>query len=872
MNKYVFLFKEGNKEMKALLGGKGANLAEMVRLGLPVPSGFTITTEACIKFQNDCETLSQEIIQQIMTALATLEQESGKKFGCSQNPLLVSVRSGAAISMPGMMDTILNLGLNEVTVKALANQTENERFAYDSYRRFIQMFSDVVQGIPKYKFELVLDRVKHEKQYQSDLDLTTDDLKSIVCEYQQIYKQELQKEFPNDPYEQLLLSIQAVFRSWNNPRAIVYRNLHGISHQLGTAVNVQMMVFGNMGDTSGTGVAFTRNPSNGTKELYGEFLANAQGEDVVAGIRTPQPIAALQEKLPKVYEEFAQIATFLERHHKDMQDIEFTVEKGKLYLLQTRNGKRTAQANLKIQVDLVLEGLISKEEAIMRIDTKQFSQLLHPSFDPEVLKRATCIAQGLPASPGASSGKIYFSPDAVILAKKKGEKVILVRKETSPDDILGMINSEGILTTRGGMTSHAAVVARGMGKCCIAGCSTILVDEEAGFLQVGDLRLYQGETISLDGDTGKVYLGEIAQVEMALSEEYNLLMSWIDEIKRLAVRANADTKQDCLVARRFGAEGIGLCRTEHMFFDEGRILNVQRMILADHVNERKKALEALLPIQREDFIKIFTVMEGLPCTIRLLDPPLHEFLPKNHQEIERLARYIQLPKDEIERRIEALKEVNPMLGHRGARLAITYPEIYEMQVRAICEAAQRVQEQGLTVKPEIMIPLIMDRSELQYVRKRVESICENFSGIEVKIGTMIEVPRATLIADEIAEAADFFSFGTNDLTQMTFGFSRDDTGKFIQSYHEQGILETDPFMVLDTKGVGKLMKIAFQLGRSTNPHLKVGLCGEHGGEAKSIQFCDEIGLDYVSTSPYRVPVARLAAAQSSIMLRGMRNE
>ncbi len=869
MEKYVYSFCEGAKEMKNLLGGKGANLAEMTKIGLPVPPGFTITTKACNTYYEKNKVLWEELMDEIMDHLTALEKTLEKKLGDDKNPLLLSVRSGAVFSMPGMMDTILNLGLNDTAVKALAEATNNERFAYDSYRRFIQMFSDVAMGVSKYKFEAILDRVKEEKGYTYDTQLTVEDLKNIVNEFKEIYKKELRKEFPSDPKDQLILAIKAVFDSWNNPRAMVYRKLNDIPHDLGTAVNVQSMVFGNMGEDCGTGVAFTRNPSTGENLLFGEFLVNAQGEDVVAGIRTPQPISNLENVMPKVYEEFEKVTKLLENHYKDMQDIEFTVEKEKLYILQTRNGKRTSKAAINIAADMVKEGFISKEEAILRIDAKQLDQLLHPNFEEKALKEAKLIAKGLPASPGAASGKVYFTAEDVVAAKGKGEKAILVRLETSPEDIEGMVSCEGILTARGGMTSHAAVVARGMGKCCVAGCGEIKVHEEKKECRVEDLVVKEGEYISLDGSTGAVYLGDIPRVEVELTGKFEELMNWVDEVRVLKVRTNADTPRDAQIAVKFGAEGIGLCRTEHMFFDDERIPVVRKMIVSKTIEERQKALDKLLPMQKEDFVGIFEAMGERPTTIRLLDPPLHEFLPKKEEDIKSLAKDMGISYENLKKRVEDLEEFNPMLGHRGCRLAITYPEIYEMQARAIIEGAIEVKKRGINVHPEIMIPLIGDRNELKYIKDFVVKIADEIiekSGLEMKylVGTMIEVPRAALTADEIAKEAQFFSFGTNDLTQMTYGFSRDDANKFLTEYETKGIFEKDPFQVLDRVGVGKLIKMAVSLGKETRKDIKLGICGEHGGEPSSVEFCHSIGLHYVSCSPYRVPIARLAAAQAAL--------
>jgi pyruvate,orthophosphate dikinase len=870
--KWVYLFKEGEASKKPLLGGKGANLAEMSNIGLPVPPGFTVTTEACTEFYNVGEKLSDEMIEEIYRGMEDIENQTGKKFGDLESPLLVSVRSGAAISMPGMMDTILNLGLNDDSVIGLSKSTENERFAYDSYRRFIQMFSDVVLEIPKYLFENVMDDFKENNNYENDTELTPENLKDIVNEFKNIYREETGKDFPQDPKEQLLMAIEAVFKSWNNPRAISYRNIHELDHKMGTAVNVQSMVFGNMGDTSGTGVAFTRNPATGEKKLFGEFLINAQGEDVVAGIRTPKDIQELKDIMPDVFNQFKETCEKLEYHYKDMQDIEFTIEKGKLYFLQTRTGKRTAQAALKVAVDMEIEEVISVEEALMRIEPKSLDQLLHPTFDSETMEKANPIAKGLPASPGAASGKVYFTAEKAVTAAKNGEDVILVRKETSPEDIEGMHAAKGILTSRGGMTSHAAVVARGMGKCCVAGCESIKVNEELKTFSVDGMKFNEGDMISLDGTTGKVYEGKIKTVEPSLSGDFAKLMEWADQTRTLGVRTNADTPKDSNTALKFGAEGIGLCRTEHMFFDEERVPAVRRMILADTKEEREKALEIILPMQKEDFIGIYKEMKGKPVTIRLLDPPLHEFLPHEEEDIKKLAETMEVSVSKLKEIINDLEEFNPMLGHRGCRLAVTYPEIAEMQTRAIMEAAVEVSEEGISVKPEIMIPLVGMEEEMNFVKnivkKTVEEVLEEKNVIlEYLIGTMIEIPRASLIADDIAKEAEFFSFGTNDLTQMGFGFSRDDAGKFIGEYLDKEILPKDPFQSIDQKGIGKLVEMGVELGRRTRPDLKIGVCGEHGGDPDSIDFFHRVGLDYVSCSPYRVPIARLAAAQSAIRNR-----
>ena len=869
-NKFVYSFHEGSKEMKSLLGGKGANLAEMTNIGLPVPPGFTITTKACINFYDEGKTLWPSLIDEIKLHLAEVEKTLNKRFSDEENPLLVSVRSGAVFSMPGMMDTILNLGLNDKAVKGLAKSTGNERFAYDSYRRFIQMFSDVAMEIPKVRFESLLEEMKEKKGVHNDTDLDSEDLKVLVEMYKKVYFEEKHEEFPQDPMKQLELAIKAVFESWNNPRAMIYRKLNDIPHDLGTAVNVQSMVFGNMGDKSGTGVAFTRNPADGENKLFGEFLINAQGEDVVAGIRTPNEISELKDIMPEVYSQFVDATKKLEHHYKDMQDIEFTIENERLFLLQTRAGKRTAHAAINVAVDLVGENLISKEEAIMRIEPNQLDQLLHPMFEPKALADAQIIAKGLPASPGAASGKIYFHADDVVAAKARGEKSILVRQETSPEDIEGMVAAEGILTARGGMTSHAAVVARGMGKCCVAGCSEIRVDETSKIIKVKNEIIKEGEFISLDGSAGTVYRGEIIKIQPELSGNFEKFMTWVDEFRRLKVRTNADTPKDAAQAVVFGAEGIGLCRTEHMFFDEKRIPAVRRMIVSTTLEERKKALDELLPMQRKDFYEIYEAMGERPVTVRLLDPPLHEFLPHGDEDIKSLAESMNIAFEDLKDRIEDLAEFNPMLGHRGCRLAVTYPEIYRMQTRAIIEAALDIKKSGMeSILPEIMIPLIGDVVELKYVKKEIEEEIqlvfeERNDKVNYLIGTMIEVPRAAITADEIATEAEFFSFGTNDLTQMGYGFSRDDAGKFLSDYESKGIFEKSPFEVLDQKGIGKLMEIAVDLGKKTRANIKLGICGEHGGEPSSVEFCHRLGLDYVSCSPYRVPIARLAAAQAVI--------
>lgn len=868
--KWVYLFKEGNASQKYLLGGKGANLCEMTNIGLPVPPGLTVTTEACTEFYEQGKKLTDEIINQIEANLSILEEQTGKKFGDIDNPLLVSVRSGAAFSMPGMMDTILNLGLNDNTVEGMANKTGNKRFAYDSYRRFIQMFGDVVLEIPKVKFDNALENAKEEKGYKFDTELTADDLKILVDEFKEIYKKETKTEFPQEPENQLLMAVEAVFRSWNNQRAITYRNLYDIPHNLGTAVNVQSMVFGNMGDTSGTGVAFTRNPSTGEKKVFGEFLINAQGEDVVAGIRTPLSIDKLNEVMPEIYNQFIEAAHTLEQHYKDMQDIEFTIEEGKLYFLQTRNGKRTADAALRAAVEMVEEGLITKKEAVMRVDPRSLDQLLHPKFDQADLEKSVPIAKGLPASPGAATGKIYFTADEAVAAVQRGEDAILVRKETSPEDIEGMNMAKGILTSRGGMTSHAAVVARGMGKCCVAGCESINVNEASKIMTVKGETYTEGDYISLDGSTGSVYKGKIKTVEANISGNFSKLMEWADEFRVLGIRTNADTPKDSEVAVKFGAEGIGLCRTEHMFFEESRIFSVRKMIIADSVEQREKALAEILPMQKNDFKGIFKVMEIRPVTIRLLDPPLHEFIPHEEEDIIKLAKDMNVTVTKLKDTIIGLQEFNPMLGHRGCRLAISYPEIARMQTKAIIEAAIEVsREENINIIPEIMVPLVGKKEELSILRKLIIEVAEETkkefnSDLQYLVGTMIEIPRACVTADEVAEYADFFSFGTNDLTQMTFGYSRDDAGKFLEDYKDAGILEQDPFQSIDQVGVGKLVETAVKLGRGAKEHLHLGVCGEHGGDPASIEFFHKTGLDYVSCSPFRVPVARLSAAQASI--------
>ena len=871
--KYVYLFKEGNANMRELLGGKGANLAEMTNLGMPVPQGFTVTTEACTRYYTDGKVIGDDIVEQIYAALAETEKVAGKKFGDDKDPFLVSVRSGARASMPGMMDTILNLGLTDVSVVGLANLTNNPHFAYDAYRRFIAMFSDVVMEIPKNEFEAVLDEFKEKKGVKYDRDLSADDLKEVVVRFKEIYKKHMGVDFPQDPKVQLMEAVKAVFRSWDNPRAIYYRRMNDIPGDWGTAVNVQSMVFGNMGETSGTGVAFTRNPSTGEKKLYGEYLLNAQGEDVVAGIRTPEPISHLQEQMPDVYQQFVDIATKLEAHYRDMQDMEYTIERGKLYMLQTRNGKRTAAAALKIAVDLVDEGVLSEEEAVLKVEPKQLDTLLHPNFDAAVVKKAPVIAKGLPASPGAATGGIYFTADEAAEHGKNKEKVILVRRETTPEDIEGMDFSQGILTVFGGMTSHAAVVARGMGRAAVVGCGALKIDEEAKTLTVGDKVYHEGDFISLDGSTGNVYDGQIATVEASISGEFARFMGWADAARRLRVRTNADTPRDTKQAVKFGAEGIGLCRTEHMFFEADRIAAVREMILADTKEQREKALAKILPMQQGDFEAMYKALEGKPMTVRYLDPPLHEFVPHvdMKEEIDELAKNLGITSEEVIHKINALHESNPMMGHRGCRLAVTYPEIAEMQTRAVLQAAIDVtRECGYNIVPEIMIPLVGSKKELAFVKSIVDETAkkvfeEQGMTLEYHVGTMIEIPRAAVTADEIAEEAEFFSFGTNDLTQMTFGFSRDDAGKFLGAYYDNKIFESDPFARLDTDGVGKLVQMAAKLGRQTRPNLKLGICGEHGGDPSSVMFCHKVGLNYVSCSPFRVPIARLAAAHAAIL-------
>ncbi len=869
--KYVYLFTEGSKDMRNLLGGKGANLAEMTNIGLPVPRGFTVTTEACTSYYDHNRKLTDEIMKQIDEKIEELEKITGKTLGDKKNPLLVSVRSGARASMPGMMDTILNLGMNDDVAEGFSEVTNNKRFVYDSYRRFIQMFADVVMEFPKSSFERKFDAIKEEKGVELDTELTAEDLEEVVKIYKEEYKKLAGCEFPQDPKEQLMAAIQAVFRSWMNDRAITYRRLNDIPSSWGTAVNVQEMVYGNRGETSGTGVAFTRNPATGENHLFGEYLMNAQGEDVVAGIRTPQSIDTLKEVMPECYEEFQKICNILENHYKDMQDMEFTIEDGKLFMLQTRNGKRTATAALKIAVDMVEEGMITKEEALLKVDPKQLDQLLHPMFDQDSLNNAKCVAEGLAASPGAATGKIAFTAEDVIRMHKDGEKdIILVRLETSPEDIEGMNLAHGVLTLRGGMTSHAAVVARGMGTCCVSGCGDLVIDEEKKTLALKDGRiLKEGDYISLDGSTGKVYAEQIKTVDASITGNFETFMEWADEYRTLEVRTNADTPRDAMQAKKFGAEGIGLCRTEHMFFEEERIFNFRKMITATDVESREKALEAILPYQRDDFEGLFRAMDGKCVIIRFLDPPLHEFLPKTEEEMKPLAESLGITYETLKNRVDSLKEFNPMMGHRGCRLAITYPEIAKMQTRAVIEAAINVKKEGIEVHPEIMIPLVGILKELQFVKKVVVDTAKEVmdkAGVTVdyKVGTMIEIPRAALLADDIAKEAEFFSFGTNDLTQMTFGFSRDDASKYLNDYYQKGILDQDPFASIDQNGVGKLIDMAATLGRKTRSDLELGICGEHGGDPKSIEFCHKVGLNYVSCSPFRVPVARLAAAQAAI--------
>jgi len=873
-HKYVYLFTEGNGSMRELLGGKGANLAEMARLGMPVPLGFTITTEACTRYYDDGKVIAEDIIAQIEENLAKIEEINGKKFGDSKNPLLVSVRSGSRASMPGMMDTILNLGLNEDVINGLISGNSDpgfERFVYDSYRRFIQMYSDVVMEVGKEYFEELIDKMKKGKGITNDIDLTASDLKTLAQQFKQEYKEKIGEDFPSNPKDQLMGAIKAVFRSWDNPRANVYRRMNNIPYSWGTAVNVQPMVYGNLNNKSGTGVAFTRDPATGEKALFGEYLINAQGEDVVAGIRTPNKIDKLADEMPNVYEEFVQIANKLEKHYKDMQDMEFTIENEKLYMLQTRNGKRTAAAALKIAVDFVDEGMIDEQEAVLRVEPKQLDSLLHPQFDPKALKNATPIGTGLAASPGAACGKIVFTAEDAKEWASRGEKVCLVRLETSPEDIEGMVSAQGILTVRGGMTSHAAVVARGMGTCCVSGCGEILMHEQEKYFELSGKRYNEGDYISLDGSTGKIYGEAVPTVEATISGDFSRFMKWADERRTLKVRTNADNPRDAAQAVKFGAEGIGLCRTEHMFFEGDRIKAIREMIVSKTVEERKKALAKILPLQQGDFEQMYRVLEGRPMTIRFLDPPLHEFVPAKDEEIKELADDMGISAQELKTVIEGLHESNPMMGHRGCRLAVTFPEIAEMQTTAVIKAALKVnaENNGYTVVPEIMIPLVGEVRELKFVKDIVVATADKLikdSGAQLTyhVGTMIEIPRAAVTADEIAKEAEFFSFGTNDLTQMTFGFSRDDAGKFLESYYDTKIFESDPFERIDQNGVGKLVKMAVELGRRTRPDIKLGICGEHGGDPSSVEFCHNVGLNYVSCSPFRVPIARLAAAQAAI--------
>ncbi|MFA7105857.1 MAG: pyruvate, phosphate dikinase [Candidatus Izemoplasmatales bacterium] len=869
MTKFVYLFREADASMRNLLGGKGANLGEMTKLGLPVPQGFTVSTEACTQYYKDGRKINDQIVNQIYEALKETEKIAGKKFGDNENPFLVSVRSGARASMPGMMDTILNLGLNDVAVEGLAKQTNNPRFAYDSYRRFITMFSDVVMEISKSNFEAIFDAKKEELGIEADTDLSADDLKVIVEGFKAKYKEIKGEDFPQDPKQQLISAVEAVFRSWDNPRANVYRRLNNIPYEWGTAVNVQAMVFGNMGEDSGTGVAFTRDPSTGQNEFYGEYLFNAQGEDVVAGIRTPKPISELEQDNPQVFKQFRDISHKLEQHYKDMQDMEFTIEKGKLYMLQTRNGKRTAQAALKIAIDMVDEGLLTEKEAVLKVDPAQLDSLLHPQFEPESLKNAKIIAKGLNASPGAATGRVVFTAARAAEMVKDGKPVILVRQETSPEDIEGMVVASGVLTSRGGMTSHAAVVARGMGTCCVAGAGSVKVYEEKLYFEVNGKKYHEGDFISLDGSTGNIYGEQVKTMDATVSGDFAKLMEWADKFRALKVRTNADNPRDAKVAYDFGAEGIGLCRTEHMFFEGDRIKAMREMIVSNTLEERQKALDKLLPMQREDFVGLYEAMQGHPVTIRYLDPPLHEFLPNEDEDIKELAKEMGLTFDDLKSTVESLHETNPMLGHRGVRLSITYPEIAKMQTRAVIEAAIEVSKKGLKVVPEIMIPLVGELKELKYIKDIVVATADEIikdANVDLKysVGTMIEIPRAALIADEIAQEAEFFSFGTNDLTQMTFGFSRDDAGKFLADYYDKKVFESDPFAHVDVKGVGKLMDLAVKGGQKTRPNIKLGICGEHGGDPASIDFCHNVGLNYVSCSPFRVPIARLAAAHANI--------
>ena len=869
-HKFVYLFSEGNKDMRELLGGKGANLAEMTKAGMPVPQGFTVSTEACTQYYKDGRQINDEIQAQIYEYLGKMEEICGKKFADPENPLLVSVRSGARASMPGMMDTILNLGLNDEVVEGLAKFTNNPRFAYDSYRRFIQMFSDVVMELSKKRFEEIIDQKKAEKGVKLDVELDVDDMKDLVNRFKAFYKEEKGEDFPTDPKVQLMEAVKAVFRSWDNPRANVYRRMNEIPYDWGTAVNVQAMVFGNSGSKSGTGVAFTRNPATGEKALFGEYLINAQGEDVVAGVRTPSPISQLKEDMPEVYDQFAAIADRLEKHYKDMQDMEFTIENGKLYMLQTRNGKRTAAAALKIAVDLVDEGMIDEEEAVLRVEPKQLDALLHPQFDAEAVKKAKVIGKGLAASPGAACGKVVFSAEDAKAWHENGEKVVLVRLETSPEDIEGMVVAEGILTVRGGMTSHAAVVARGMGTCCVSGCGDIVVDSEKKQFTLAGLTIKEGDYISIDGSTGNIYAEAIPTVAASISGDFGRFMGWADKYRKLQVWTNADTPRDAKQGRSFGAQGIGLCRTEHMFFEETRIKAMREMIVADNTEDRKKALAKIMPYQQGDFEALYEAMEGCPVTIRFLDPPLHEFLPTKEEDIKEIADELGITVERLHEVIASLHEFNPMMGHRGCRLAVSYPEIAEMQTTAVINAAINVTKKGkYNITPYIMIPLVGEVKELKFVKDVVVATADKIiaeSGLDMKykVGTMIEIPRAALLADQMAAEADFFSFGTNDLTQMTFGFSRDDAGKFLDYYYENKIYESDPFAHLDQKGVGKLVKMAAELGRKTRPDIHLGICGEHGGDPTSVEFCHNVGLNYVSCSPFRVPIARLAAAQAAV--------
>ena len=870
-HKYVYLFREGNGSMRELLGGKGANLAEMTNLGMPVPYGFTVSTEACTRYYDDGRKIAAEIEEQIYAGLAELEKQAGKKFGDFDNPLLVSVRSGARASMPGMMDTILNLGLNDVVVEGLAKKTGNPRFAYDSYRRFVQMFSDVVMELPKSNFEKIIDEMKEARGIKLDTEFNADDMKEMAAKFKAYYKQEKGEEFPSDPKVQLMEAVKAVFRSWDNPRANYYRRMNDIPYSWGTAVNVQMMVFGNTGDNSGTGVAFTRNAATGENKLFGEFLINAQGEDVVAGIRTPYPISKLEEIMPDVYKQFVEVADRLEKHYKDMQDMEFTIEDGKLFMLQTRNGKRTAAAALKIAVDLVDEGMIDEEEAVMRVEPKQLDSLLHPQFDAAALKKAQAIGKGLAASPGAACGRVVFTAADAKAWSDRGEKVVLVRLETSPEDIEGMDVSEGILTVRGGMTSHAAVVARGMGTCCVSGCGDIKIDEEGKTFTLGGQTIKEGDYISLDGTTGNIYGEAIPTVEASISGDFGRFMSWADKVRVLKVRTNADNPRDAAQAVKFGAEGIGLCRTEHMFFEGERIKAMREMIVAKDVEARKTALAKILPYQQGDFEAMYEVLEGRPMTVRFLDPPLHEFLPTKEEDIAEIAEELKISVQELKEVIASLHEFNPMMGHRGCRLAVTYPEIAEMQTVAVISAALNINKKhpDWNIVPEIMIPLVGEVKELKFVKDVVTATADKLiaeAGVKMAyhVGTMIEIPRAAVTADQIATEAEFFSFGTNDLTQMTFGFSRDDAGKFLEAYYENKIYEFDPFAKLDQEGVGSLIKMAAEKGRATRPDIKLGICGEHGGDPSSVEFCHNTGLNYVSCSPFRVPIARLAAAQAAV--------